>query len=71
MTDQPTSKPVQNNLADDLIWGAQQISEEIGKSLRQTTYLIGVGAIPTSRVGKRVVASRARLRAHFEALLSA
>lgn len=56
---------------DDLIWGAKDIALEIKQSHRQTLWLIEKKLIPTSRIGGRVVASRARLRAHFAALLSA
>ena len=56
-------------LRDDLVWGIRGIAEEIGKSERQAFHLIDTGQIPAAKVGGRVVASRARLREHFRALL--
>jgi hypothetical protein len=56
-------------LRDDLIWGVEGIAEEIGKTQRQVFHMISVGAIPAAKVGGRIVASRSRLRQHFEALL--
>jgi hypothetical protein len=56
-------------LRDDLIWGVEGIAEEIGKSQRQVFHMISIGAIPAAKVGGRIVASRSRLRQHFEALL--
>ncbi len=56
-------------LRDDLIWGIRGIAEEIGKSERQAFHLVDTGQIPAAKVGGRVVASRARLREHFRALL--
>jgi hypothetical protein len=58
-------------LRDDLIWGIRGIAEEIGKSERQAFHLVDTGAIPAAKVGGRIVASRARLREHFRALLDA
>lgn len=56
-------------LRDDLIWGVDGIAEEIGKTQRQVFHMISTGAIPAAKVGGRIVASRARLREHFRALL--
>lgn len=56
-------------LRDDLIWGIKGIAEEIGKSERQAFHLVDTGQIPAAKVGGRIVASRSRLRQHFEALL--
>jgi hypothetical protein len=58
-------------LRDDLIWGIRGIAEEIGKSERQAFHLVDTGQIPAAKVGGRIVASRARLREHFRALLNA
>jgi hypothetical protein len=64
------AKPVKAEpLRDDLIWGIRGIAEEIGKSERQAFHMVDTGAIPAAKVGGRVVASRARLREHFRALL--
>jgi hypothetical protein len=56
-------------LSADLIWGIRGIAEEIGKSERQAFHLVDTGQIPAAKVGGRIVASRARLRDHFRALL--
>jgi hypothetical protein len=63
------SKNGESRLRDDLIWGVEGISEEIGKSQRQVFHMISIGAIPAAKVGGRIVASRSRLRQHFAALL--
>jgi hypothetical protein len=50
-------------LSDDLLWGAQAIADEIGRSLSETQYLIRTGAITVGRLGpKTLVASRRQLR---------
>lgn len=48
-----------------LIWGAEAIAVEIGRTRRQTFHLLETGAIPARRVGGRWCASRAALEAHF------
>lgn len=53
-------------LADDLIWGAKDIGRAIGRNERQTWVLLDTGKIPSAKVGARYVASREKLRAHFE-----
>jgi hypothetical protein len=58
-----------SSLSSDLIWGVAAIAAEIGKTKRQTFHLIENRQIPAGKVGGRIVASRAKLRAHFEALL--
>lgn len=45
----------------DLIWGAKAIGECIGRSERQTFYLLESGQLPARRVGNKWVASRAAL----------
>jgi hypothetical protein len=52
-------------LAEDLIWGAKPIAAEIGRSERQTFYLLENGQLPAQRIGGRWVASRSALRRHF------
>ena len=58
-------------LRADLIWGIKAIAEELGKTQRQAFHLIDTGAIPSAKIGGRIVASRTRLREHFRALLNA
>jgi len=43
-------------LSEDLLWGVEAIAAEIGKT--------------SAKIGGRIVASRAKLRAHFEAILA-
>jgi hypothetical protein len=52
-------------LSDDLIWGAEAIGIEIGKSERDARYLLKTGVIPADKFGRQWVASRRRLRKHF------
>ncbi len=51
------------NLANDLLWGAQEIGEAIGVNRRRAFHLLANGRIPARRVGKKWVASRAALHA--------
>ena len=55
------------SLGDDILWGCNQIAKELGKNPRQIAHLVEAGAIPTGRVGGRIVASRKRLREYFKA----
>jgi hypothetical protein len=71
MSDLGTKEATIEPLRDDLIWGIRGIAAEIGKSERQAFHLVDTGAIPASKIGGRIVASRARLREHFRALLNA
>jgi len=57
-------------LSEDLLWGVEAIAAEIGKTSRQTFHLIETKQIPAAKIGGRIVASRAKLRAHFEAILA-
>lgn len=54
-----------SRLADDLLWGAKAISEEIGVNERKAFYLLETGAIPAQKVNGLWVSSRGRLRAHL------
>lgn len=52
----------------DLIWGATAIGQVLSlKNRRQAFYLLETGAIPARKVGGQWVASRAKLREHFNA----
>jgi hypothetical protein len=52
-------------LADDLIVGAAAIARETGFSPRQIFYFAARGQIPVRKMGRLLIASRARLRKHF------
>lgn len=48
-----------------LVWGCTDIAEMIGRSERQTFYLLESGSIPARKVGNRWVADRNKLVNHF------
>lgn len=50
----------------DLIWGAEAIGKAIGLSPRQAFHLLEKGELPARKSGGKWVASRRRLREHFE-----
>jgi len=58
------------SLSDDLLWGIDEIADFIGQPRRQTFHLIETGQLPVGRAGKRLVGSRAKIRARFEAIFS-
>ena len=47
--------------APDLLWGAEEISKVIGRTVTQTQYLLRTEKIPAKRVGERYVASKRKL----------
>nr|WP_314089362.1 hypothetical protein [uncultured Shinella sp.] len=49
----------------DLIWGLEGIAKLIGRSIRQTHYMLSTGKLPAKQVGERWVASRSKLIAFF------
>jgi len=49
----------------DLVWEVAAISRLIGRSERQTFYLLNSGALPAKKVGGRWVADRKRLLSFF------
>ncbi|MGB3338281.1 MAG: DNA-binding protein [Devosia sp.] len=50
----------------DLLWGATAIAAVIGKTPRATFHLLEKGQIPSVKIGAQWVASRKKLREHFE-----
>jgi hypothetical protein len=50
----------------DLIWGCEGIAKAIGKSARATFHILEQNQIPAKKVGRQWVASRRKLREHFE-----
>jgi hypothetical protein len=50
----------------DLAWGAREIARLIGKTPRATFHLLEQGQIPARKIGNQWVASRRKLRDHFE-----
>ena len=57
-------------LGTDILWGAAAVAEELMIDRRTVETLIANGQIPGGIVGNRVVVSRRRLRAFFDAALS-
>ncbi|RIY01478.1 DNA-binding protein [Aureimonas flava] len=51
----------EGNQALDLIWGIGAIGEIIGRSERQTHYLVSIGEIPARKLGGRWVIERSKL----------
>lgn len=49
----------------DLIWGLEGIAKLIGRSVRQTHYMLSTGKLPAKQVGERWVASRQKLTRFF------
>jgi hypothetical protein len=47
---------------DAPLWGARAIAQEIGRSERQTFYLLETRQLPARKVGASWVATRRRLR---------
>ena len=48
-----------------LLWGAREISRELGITPRQCIYLLENGRLPATKLGNRWVVARARLREFF------
>lgn len=49
----------------DLVWEIAEIARLIGRSERQTFYLLRTGQLPARKVGNRWVAERSRLLRFF------
>jgi hypothetical protein len=58
----------ENQQADqlDIIWGAKAIGEFIGLNEREVCYQADRSLLPVKRQGRLLVASRRKLREHFE-----
>ena len=54
-----------NNEFADLLWGAQAIADYIGKSYRQTVYLLSIKKLPAQKLGSTWIGNRAKLRARL------
>ena len=57
-------------LDDDLIWEVNPIAKEIGRTRRQTHYLLETGKLPACKIGGRWCASRSALGQFFAKQLS-
>lgn len=49
----------------ELVWGLQAISKIIGRTVRQTHYMLSTGKLPAKQVGNRWVAERGQLVRFF------
>ncbi|WP_376742342.1 DNA-binding protein [Ensifer canadensis] len=49
----------------ELIWGLDDIAKTIGRTVRQTHYMLSTGKIPAKQVGNRWVAERNQLLNFF------
>jgi hypothetical protein len=58
--DRPAEK-----LADDLLFGADAIAQELGVDVRRAYYLLERKLIPCGKCGSIWTASRRKLRQHF------
>ena len=47
----------------DLVWNAEGVAPIIGRSARQARYLLRMGIIPSRRVGRNYVTTRAEIAA--------
>jgi hypothetical protein len=52
-------------IADDILWGAELISAEIGLPLKKTLYHLSRGNLPAKKCGALWTASRRALRTHL------
>lgn len=64
----PESTELPENQPLDLVWGAAAIGEVINRTPRQAIHLLEKNQLPARKSGGRWVASRRKLRAHFENL---
>lgn len=49
----------------DLVWGLEAISKIIGRTVRQTHYMLSTGKIPAKQIGNRWVVERGTLLRFF------
>ncbi len=55
-----------DTLANDILWGAQAIADEIGRDVRDTYYLLQQGHVDADKCGDLWVTTKSRLRRQFE-----
>ena len=53
-------------LANDLLWGVQEIADAINRSPRQCFHLLEKNRLPAKKVGGRWCSSQTALRKYFE-----
>jgi hypothetical protein len=52
---------------DDILWGANEIADAIGRPRRSVYYLLDRGLLPAKQIGRQWVASRRQLLDHLKA----
>jgi hypothetical protein len=57
-------------ITDDALRGVVEIADFIGESQRRTFYLCERGLIPVGKLGSRWIASKTKLRAHYDKITS-
>jgi hypothetical protein len=65
VTGRSSIRDLPERLADDLLFGAEAIAEELGIPLRRAFYLLEKAHIPGTKCGRIWTASRRRLRQHL------
>ncbi|TAT82460.1 hypothetical protein [Rhizobium ruizarguesonis] len=55
----------ETELRDDLLWGAGAIARYIGRSKRQTYYLLEKGQVPARKIGDLWLGSKTTLDIHL------
>jgi hypothetical protein len=53
----------EDELRDDILWGAAAIGDYLGKNYRQTVYLLSTKRLPAKKLGAMWIAQRSKLRA--------
>jgi hypothetical protein len=56
---------VREDELDRVLWGAEAIGQQIGRSERQTYHLLENGLLPADKVGKLWTSTPRRLRTRF------
>ncbi|MBZ9603967.1 DNA-binding protein [Phyllobacterium chamaecytisi] len=55
----------ENNDDMELVWGLSAIAKIIGRTVRQTHYMLSNGLLPAKQIGNRWVAERGKLIRFF------
>lgn len=62
------TRPLPSSDDLDLVWGLAGIAKVIGRTVRQTHYMLQTGRLPAKQVGNRWVAKRSALVNFFSDL---
>jgi hypothetical protein len=54
-----------NDIANDILWGAEEIAEAIGRKPGPVYHMLELGHLPARKVGRLWTASRRKLLAHL------